>query len=181
MSQTELEARVRRLEDRFAIRELVARYSAAVDDRDVDAIVDCFTRDGAFVGQANRDTRGSEAIRAYYRSRISRFGASFHYPHAFITEFDGDDDAHGVVSAHAEMAIAGEAVWTALRYHDRYRREEGRWRFAERSLRFWYFMKLSELPKGMAEELRVRVDGGLHPAELPESLPTYQRLRDESG
>jgi 3-phenylpropionate/cinnamic acid dioxygenase small subunit len=46
-----VEARLRRLEDRSELRELVARYAIAIDDRDIDAIAELFTADGSFRSQ----------------------------------------------------------------------------------------------------------------------------------
>ena len=62
----------------------------------------------------------------------------------------------------------------AFRYTDRYRREGGRWRFAERVLACWYYMPLAQLPKGMAADLRKHYRGDVIAAELPESLETYK-------
>ena len=45
MSAASLESRIRLLEDREAIRDLVARYTMVVDDRDIDAIGELFTPD----------------------------------------------------------------------------------------------------------------------------------------
>jgi hypothetical protein len=56
----------------------------------------------------------------------------------------------------------------------RYRREDGRWRFAGRELACWYYMPLSQLPLGMATDLRKRYRGEIIAAELPESLATYR-------
>ena len=36
--------------------------------------------------------------------------------------FEGDDEATGIVAAHAEMGIGGRMILVGLRYHDRYRR-----------------------------------------------------------
>jgi hypothetical protein len=60
------------------------------------------------------------------------------------------------VCAHAELTIDGETVFVALRYHDDYRRVDGRWRFHERKTRILYVLKLSELPTGFADRMRIR-------------------------
>ena len=46
MQDGDLSARIRQLEDREAIRQLVARYGVVIDDRDIEGIGLCFTRDG---------------------------------------------------------------------------------------------------------------------------------------
>jgi uncharacterized protein (TIGR02246 family) len=170
-----LEQRVERIEDRFAIMDLVAAYCAAIDGRDLEAFVDCFTHDGVIRHADDiMGLDGREAIRAYYTRRFADYGVTFHYPHSHTVTFDGPNEARGVVTAHAEMALNGEAWLAAFRYTDRYRRESGRWRFAERELACWYYMPLSQLPQGMTADLRKHYRGEVIAAELPESLATYR-------
>ena len=173
-----VEERIGRLEDRFAIMDLVAQYCAAIDGRDLDAFVACFTPEGV-IRHADGVMRldGREAIRDYYSRRFGEYGMTFHYPHSHAVTLDGPDEAHGVVTAHAEMALQGEACVAAFRYTDRYRRVDGRWRFAERVLACWYYMPLSQLSQGMASELRKHYRGEVMAAELPESLETYREWR----
>jgi uncharacterized protein (TIGR02246 family) len=178
MPNSTLEQRVAQLEDRFAIMDLVAAYCAAIDGRDLDAFVACFTPDG-IIGYADGVMRieGQDALRAYYTRRFGEYGMTFHYPHSHTVVIDGPDEAHGTVTAHAEMALQGEAWLAAFRYSDRYRREDGRWRFAERELACWYYMPLSQLPQRMASDLRKHYRGEVIAAELPESLETYRAWR----
>jgi ketosteroid isomerase-like protein len=152
---SELQARLRRLEDREEIRDLVARYGRAVDDRDWVALADQYTSDAVFDSAGGRSV-GREAVIDYYRERTERFSSSYHYPHSHEITFNGDDEATGLVCAHAEMAIGGDTIWVALRYHDHYRRHGGRWRFHQRATRRLYAMKLADLPTGMADRLRIR-------------------------
>ena len=153
-----LESLVDYLEARIEIGDLVAAYGRAVDDRDwrslgglycIDAMFDAV--EGPFIGR--------DRIIEYYEKRTSMFGVTYHYPHSVeVTEVDGDSGT-GVVCAHAELAIGGRAFWAALRYFDSYKREDGRWRFAERRVEQLYAMELSELPDGMDSLLRKRWPG----------------------
>ena len=117
---------------------------------------------------------GLNAIREYYTQRFAGYGVTFHTPHSRLVEFVSPHEAMGLVTGHAEMSQEGDLVLAAIRYTDRYRKVDGRWLFAERALAFWYYMKASELPSGFADGLRKHYRGGRLPAELPESLPTYQ-------
>ena len=173
-----IEQRLQRLEDRFTIMDLVARYCDAIDSRDLDRFVGCFTED-AVVRHEDGVMRldGRDAIRAYYKERFPTYGVTFHYPHSHIVTFGDTDDARGVVTAHAEMALDGAAWIAAFRYTDTYRCENGEWRFAERVLACWYYMKLSDLPAGLASDLRKHYRGQQIAAELPESLATYRAWR----
>ena len=170
-----LAERVRRLEDRFAIQDLVAAYCRAIDDRDLEAFLGLFTADATL---CHRDgvmrLEGRAAIRDYYTTRFAGYGVTFHSPHAHAVVFDGPESASGTVTGHAEMSVDGELVVAAIRYSDAYRRESGGWRFASRELAFWYYMRLADLPSGFADGLRKHYKGERIPAELPESLSTYK-------
>ena len=154
----ELRSRVQRLEDREEIRELIARYGRAVDDRDWDALWAQYTPDAVFDSAAGRSV-GTDAIIDYYAERTSAYVASYHYPHSSELTFVDDDHATGVVCAHAELTIEGDTVMVALRYQDDYRRTDGRWRFHERNTNLLYVLKLSELPTGLADRMRIRWPG----------------------
>jgi uncharacterized protein (TIGR02246 family) len=118
-----LAGRVRRLEDRFAIADLVAAYCSAIDERDLGRFLELFSEDAVL---RHRDgvmrLDGKAEIEAYYTRRFASYGYTFHYPHACTVRFDGDDVASGVVTGHAEMGVEGELVLAAIRYTDRYRR-----------------------------------------------------------
>lgn len=159
---SDLEQRIRRLEDRAEITELVNRYGLAVDDRDWDAVEQMYARDSAFDSVLGR-YEGREAVVAYYRERTEGFGATFHIPHNVVLEFQGDDDATGIVAAHAELAIGDITFLIALRYLDTYRREEDRWRFGVREVAQLYAVPAADLPDMLATTNRKRWPG-THPA-----------------
>lgn len=148
-----LEKRIRILEDRQEIAALVAAYGRLVDDRDWDAVEMLYAPDSVFDTVGGRIT-GRKAVRDYYEQRTNQFGPTYHYPHSHEIFLDGDDAAHGIVCAHAELAIDGDTVWIALRYHDSYVRTNEGWRFRERKVNFLYVLPLRELPTRMAERKR---------------------------
>jgi uncharacterized protein (TIGR02246 family) len=176
MKDESIEARLQAIEDRIAIQDLVAEYCRAIDSRDLDAFVACYTGRAVLRHEDGvMRIEGRDAIRAYYEARFPGYGVTFHYPHTHTVQLDGLDEAHGVVTAHAEMALDGQGWIAAFRYTDRYHREEGRWRFAERVLACWYYLPMAELPERIASSLRKHYRGQILPAELPESLDTYRR------
>ena len=67
-------------------------------------------------------------------------------------------------------------VMAKMRYHDRYVREQGAWRFAERRLRFWYMQPLEDLQVGLSGSLRRRWPGEPMATQLPETLDTWQNF-----
>jgi uncharacterized protein (TIGR02246 family) len=170
-----LAARLQKLEDRFALQDLVAAYCRAIDDRDLEAFISLFTEDCRVRHQDGAmDVSGRSALRSYYAARFPTYGVTFHYPHAHSVTFNSPDTATGWVSAHAEMDLGGEFVLAAFRYSDRYARDAGQWRFAERILACWYYMRLSDLPTQIGTQLRKHYKGQRLAADLPESLSTYQ-------
>jgi uncharacterized protein (TIGR02246 family) len=167
--------RVQQLEDRFAIQDLVAAYCRAIDDRDLDAFVDLFTTDGRMRHQDGvMNIQSRAALREYYAERFPTYGVTFHYPHAHSVTLEDADSASGWVTAHAEMDLHGEFVLAAFRYSDTYKREDGRWRFAERILACWYYMRLADLPTQIGSAFRKHYKSSLLAAELPESLETFK-------
>lgn len=170
----EVLGRLGRLESRLEIMEMITHYSIAVDDRDLEAVADLFATDATFdsVGGA---PSGREELVAYYAGRLERYGPTYHYPHSQLIEFTSDDEATGVVLAHAELAIGGEAFVVAMRYHDSYVRQDGRWRFGSRRLETIYALPMADLPTSMGDGLRKRWPG-VEPeaADLPESTDTWK-------
>lgn len=154
----DLPHRVRRLEDRFEILELVNTYALAVDDRDWDAVEQMYAEEAVFDAVVGRH-EGRQAVVAYYRERTAGFGATFHIPHNLSLTFQTEDRATGIVAAHAELAIDGVTFLIALRYHDTYVREEGRWRFLERDVKQLYAAPAADLPTVLAADDRKRWPG----------------------
>lgn len=176
-----LTRRIRALEDRAELRELVARYGIAVDDRDIDALSALFTPDASFRSvDGVMSALGRDAVIEQFRGRFAALKATNHIAHDQILEpGPGPDAASGLVSSHAEVCRDGRVLIAALRYRDRYRRHEGRWRFAERALSFLYYLPVEEYAEGLAGRLRMRAYGDQRPADYPESLPTWRRYHHE--
>ena len=138
-----LEQRVRRLEDRFAINDLVVTYATLLDDAQWDALGQLFTEDGVFASP-NSTTTGRAAIVENFKVKHAPFPVTWHDPHGIAVEFDDDDHARGTVIGYAELANADDTVVTSIRYQDDYRREDGRWRFARRHVLSLYGMSVQE-------------------------------------
>lgn len=175
-SKDSLAARLQRLEDRAAIEELIARYAIAVDDRDLDALGALFTPDGAFRSKDGvMNARGRAAVLEQFRGRFSALAISNHFSHDRILTFsERPGEAHGLITAHAEVWRNGRALIAALRYEDTYHRHEGRWCFADRLLAFLYYLPVEEYAQALGDRLRMRAYGDRRPADFPESLPNWQ-------
>lgn len=166
-----IEGRLRRVEDRLAIRELVSAYTFAIDDRDLDRVADLFAEDGRFrSADGVMDAHGRAAICDQFLARFDALGFNFHVTHDQVVEFFASDDATGQVSSHAEVVRAGEAMVTGMRYHDAYRRcADGRWRFADRCIHFFYYLPVADYREALNGRGRMRAYGDVRDAELPES------------
>jgi hypothetical protein len=139
MTDADLALRLRRLEDREEIRTLIARYGQTVDDREIEELGELFTTDGVMRSQDGvMNARSRAAIVEQFHGRFAVLGPSLHYTHDHIVTLDDKDPdlAHGMILSHAEVWRNGAALIAAIRYFDTYRREGGRWRFAERLLKF---------------------------------------------
>lgn len=182
-AQPSIEARVKRLEDEAAIRQLVSRYCFVIDDRDLAGIGDCFTADGRFrSADGVMDAQGRDAIIDQYHGRFAVLGAGVHVTHDHVVEFDevDDDRASGLVSCSAELARQDKAMLVALRYYDEYRRDaDGRWRFADRLLKFFYYLDAREYPDVLTHPLRNRAYAEPAPADFPEQLESWQRYESD--
>jgi ketosteroid isomerase-like protein len=174
----DLVTRIARLEARIAIRELVARYCFTVDERDIDGIAQCFTQDGVMRSvDGVMNAAGREAVIAQFHGRFAVLGPSNHYTHDHIIEFDEGNprSARGTLNTHAEVVRNGELLVASLRYQDRYAFEDGRWRFAERVLAFFYYSRPADLPEVMRSTLRNRAYAQPVEADYPERSAFWQR------
>jgi ketosteroid isomerase-like protein len=166
---TSLEDRVRRLEDRFEINDLLVSYAVLLDDRQFESVGRLFTEDGVFASP-NSTTHGRSAIAANFEAKHAPFTMTLHDPHASSLLFTGPDEARGTVLGYAELANGEHTIITNIRYQDDYRREAGAWRFARRHVLSVYGMTVSDFVSGRAGDAeRKRWPGRpVGPAECPD-------------
>lgn len=174
--ESTLEQRIRAVEDRFAINELVAKYCQFLDDCDIDALRGLFIEDASFGSVTGTPATGREKLLGFIVDRASSEDWSFHYPHAITIEFTSADEATGVVTQHAEMGVdGGRCIRAAMRYIDEYIRVGSGWKFKKRLVSFWYCMDLQELATGYDNAQRKRWPY-VSATDLPESLETWRAL-----
>lgn len=177
MTEISLERRIQMLEDRAEIQNLVARYGFVIDDREMDRVAACFTEDGGFSSLDGKlGARGRQAVVDQFHDRWSVLGPSNHIVHQHVIDLDPDDPdrATGVVSSHAELIRNGEVWITALRYDDQYRREDGRWKFADRMLSVFYYLRPEDYVERFGDVLRNLTYETPYPAAIPEALESYR-------
>lgn len=132
----DLATRIRRLEDRSELWELVSRYAVAVDGEDYETLLGLFAKESEFAGLSGPPNVGRDKVVGYLRHRNDTDHVRrVHTPTSqFLDELDSDS-ATGVVSSYAALYSAdGSLRFFAFRYQDRYVREDGRWKFARRTI-----------------------------------------------
>jgi len=122
------------LADRAAIHDLFTRYCCALDNGEVETVVDCFTED-AMLKSPVIDLQGSEAIRAFAGRFAAQRAAGTQFRH-FVSNIevalDGDAAA---ATAYLLVVISKDGAHRTLppgRYECALKKERGRWRFSRR-------------------------------------------------
>ncbi|MDX1383576.1 MAG: nuclear transport factor 2 family protein [Thermoanaerobaculia bacterium] len=138
---SDLEARVRRLEDVEAIRRLKARYCFACDaGYDVEALAELFTEDAVWDGGALGVAEGREAIRRFFERAPQAMSFAVHMVTNPLIEIDGDTATGAWYLLQAATHAPSEsAVWGSARYDEEYVRTETGWKFRRLRLtsHFW--------------------------------------------
>lgn len=164
----DLEQRIRRLEDRAAIDDLVVGYFLAADGDDLTGVGDSFTQDASFSSSGTISASGRDGIVDFIRNARQHMGLTVHTPHYVQLHFDGDDAAEGVVGAHLELVLGGSAVYGAVRYVDRYVRQGERWLISTRDMRTIHIASWNDVAEAFASDTPVRWPGGSGaPSDFP--------------
>lgn len=128
---------------RDEIRQLAYRYAAALQARDVDAMVDLFSPDARF-GEFGS---GPDALRRLTTQSLDGALFTVILVANHLIDFDDDARAHGQVWAHCFAQTEADGfVEQLIRYDDRYERRDGRWLFSHRRHRLWYGVGHRESP-----------------------------------
>ena len=169
----ELERRLRAVEDKDEIRELAARYCVVIDHKERDALKAMFTEDSRFYSANGlMDGQGIDGVMEVLSGRWDNIAMSYHVTHGHTIELDPNDPdrATGVAASHAEVLRGGKPMRSALLYDDVYRRVDGRWRFAERKLSFYYYVEVDTFSDDLMSGKPLNIDGNPRPADLPSLL-----------
>lgn len=169
----DLEARLRRVEDRQELTELVLLYFHVMDERNLDSLPRIFTAD-AHLGSGDGvfDATGLDTIAETYQGRFDALGPTFHYSHGVIVDFDDADPdmAFGTLTGHAEVVRNGTPMIVGLRYRDVYRRTSNGWRIANRVMSYFYYTPAEQYVTVMQSPDRNLAYGDPRPADWPSVL-----------
>jgi len=132
MNLEELDARITRLEDLEAIKQLKARYCEICDDdHDPDRITNLFTEDGVWEGRGIARAEGHAQIRALFVQFQKSIRYSQHMTMNPVIEVNGLE-AKGTWYFFGPFTMEkdNQALWQACRYHEDYRKVDGQWLIA---------------------------------------------------
>ncbi|MDW3219513.1 MAG: nuclear transport factor 2 family protein [Acidimicrobiales bacterium] len=126
------------LEAREAIRDLVARYNANGDAGRFAEMLELFTPD-ATMHIPSGSHHGRDAIEGMFTNAAAKTGDGAGAAAAFIRHFTASlqidvGDEHTATSRCYYQVLTDRGLDHWGRYIDRYRRVDGRWRFAERKV-----------------------------------------------
>ena len=175
-SPPSIEARLDRLESLEEIRQLAARYSLALDMRDLDALAGLFLADV----RVGRDRTGRRALRDWLDETLRvQFTGTSHHIGNHVIEFEDCEHARGVVYSKNEHETPTDWVIMQMMYVDDYERKEGRWYFRRRLPLYWYATDLNKPPLG-PNKMRwpgiAPYEGGYH-----ELFPSWQEFWARGG
>lgn len=156
---SDLEQRLRRLEDRFEIEELCVQYFLASDSDDYEAIAHSFADKSTFSAGGFPAGEGGQGVADMIRGARQAFGNSIHTPNYVVINFIDDDNATGLVGAHLEIATGGTTVYAAVRYEDELTRESGRWVFRSRNMKSIFVTPWADVDSSLTAEATVRWPG----------------------
>jgi len=140
-----LEQQVQELADREELKELTAHYAHGVARGEGAKVAELFTDDGVFINDlpdtAPTVVRGREALNKFYGA-IKR-NTALPCIHNHLITLAGDE-ATGTCSIEARITRNNQSMIGSGYYEDRFRRENGRWKFVERHCTFFHFVPLQQ-------------------------------------
>ncbi len=131
------------VEDQLAIRDTIARCAWALDTGDVAGFVECYCRDGVLlwdVFETPDRWQGEAALRhfaEFFRAQPTSAGRQHHVTNTVIDPAPDGAFARSYVTVALRQGHGPHLLNVMGYYEDRFRRENGRWRLAERVIRDW--------------------------------------------
>jgi len=152
MSTTGLEAAVRELLDREAIRDLTSRYVDCVWRRDIEGVVDLFVDDATLVTEEFPPVTGRAALLEAYKMVFDTQELE-PWVHNHVIDVDGDT-ATGRCFLDLRMIRDGKRLFATGVYDDVYVRVDGAWKFSSRTVAmrsFWPAWRRPKTPESGGE------------------------------
>jgi len=132
MTDSALETRIARLEAERDIEKLRYRYWFAILDRDVDALVNCFTPDAHLEYGMGIELDGTEKIREFFEMVLGSEDLALQMPRGTngIIDLSSDTTADGRWLVQVVMLRHSEKIGSRInvQYFERYEKLDGEWR-----------------------------------------------------
>jgi ketosteroid isomerase-like protein len=143
----DIETRLRAIEDRFAISDLRSQYNHRLDSHDDEGFVDLFTED-VHIEDGPIVIDGRPMLREMVAKSPEMMDGMWHYLSNEETHIDGDT-GWGTCYFNAPHVVQGKALVGAGRYLEKFVRcDDGRWRFRERRVVFFFHYPVDDLSIG---------------------------------
>jgi ketosteroid isomerase-like protein len=131
---SDLELRLRAIEDRLAIEDVIVRYAHSVDGHDDELLASCFSDDATASFAGVPAGPGGVAIAAFLASIMgtSRTASTHRFTNVAVTLQGDEADVH---SSAVVYSVRGEPEQLRLRgitYRDRFVRTPAGWRIGRR-------------------------------------------------
>ena len=129
-----VEARLRALEDKEQIAQLLIDYGRHLDSRDLAAYAALFANDGEWIGGFGK-VAGRANIQAFMEKSLGtgpNRGGSYHIMSNFVIAVKGDTAAAWSRWTFVTPGERGATIAQAGRYDDMLVRENGAWKFKRR-------------------------------------------------
>lgn len=176
-SMEELEARLRRVEAHEEIRQLASRYAAALDRRDVAAMVELFVEDV----EVGNGERGRDALARWFDPVLRPYKTTFHLIGNHVIDVLDDERATGIVYCRPEHEVGDQWIVMPMQYWDRYERgAEGRWCFRSRKPVVFYAADVLDHPLRVPDRFEFPGNPMITKAELPQKWESWRRFWGEA-
>ena len=125
------------MEDELALRNLMGRYTDAVNRVDADAWIATWAEDGVWNLLGN-PVSGRDNILALWKQMMSSFEFALMLPSSCLFDVDGDTASGHWYLHEYTRDPEGNASTVLSRYLDTYTRQGGQWLFQSRDYSFIY-------------------------------------------
>jgi ketosteroid isomerase-like protein len=136
----------------FAVPRLIARYAELIDSGDFAGVGELFACATITVEENDNQVSGAEEVRSMYEQWTRRYpdNGTPHTRHVTTNHILDVDDESGTATCHSYVTVFQRTDELSLqpilsgRYHDRFRRVDGEWRFEHRHMINEYTGDLSQ-------------------------------------
>ena len=124
------------LAERLAVQDVMTRYAAAVDDRDMEAYRQCFADDVEIVGFGKETVIGGDTWAKDVEGKLEAFGPTQHMlgPQLVTIEGDTASTRTDVQAFHYLKDKPGTTLTLWATYFTDYRKVDGEWKISRHEL-----------------------------------------------